>query len=190
MYEELPPNEFWLNFMYMTNLLKMLTRQINSDEMQHAFLNINQSCLQELTQQIIVKFLVLFAAVALASADVAHIVRTDESQAPILKSDYNSDPVGNYQYAYETGNGIAAQAEGIVKNPNSEAATLEVKGSVRYTSPDGTPVETTYVADENGYQAQGSHIPVPPPIPELILRSLQYIADHPPPAEYIKKTVV
>ncbi|XP_013164338.1 PREDICTED: larval cuticle protein LCP-17-like [Papilio xuthus] len=135
------------------------------------------------------KFLVLFAAVALASADVSHIVRSDESQAPILKSAYESSPEGNYQYVYETGNGISAQAEGIVKNANSESATLEVKGSVRYTAPDGTPVETTYIADENGYQAQGSHIPVPPPIPELILRSLQYIADHPPPAEYIKKTV-
>ncbi|XP_068633707.1 larval cuticle protein LCP-17-like [Battus philenor] len=136
------------------------------------------------------KFLyVLVAAIAWVSADVAH-VQIDESQAPIVRSDFDSSPDGAFQYVYETGNGIAAQAEGVVKNPNSEAATLEVKGSYRYSAPDGSPVELSYVANEDGYQPSGSHLPVPPPVPELILRSLQYIADHPPPAEFVvKKTV-
>ncbi|CAG4940857.1 unnamed protein product [Parnassius apollo] len=133
------------------------------------------------------KFLVVFAAAfALVSADVSHIVRSDESQAPILKSDYNIDPSGSYQWEYETGNGISAQAVGTVRNPESEIASIEVKGSARYTSPEGEPVELTYVADANGYRPQGNFIP---PVPELILRSLEYIAAHPPPPapEYVRK---
>ncbi|RVE40182.1 hypothetical protein evm_015168, partial [Chilo suppressalis] len=56
---------------------------------------------------------------------------------------------------------------------------LEVKGSYRYTADDGTPVEVSYIANEDGYQPQGSHLPVPPPIPVAIQRSLEYIAAHP-----------
>ncbi|CAK1580055.1 unnamed protein product [Parnassius mnemosyne] len=137
------------------------------------------------------KFLVVIsAAFALVSADVSQIVRNDESQAPILKSDYEINPEGSFQYAYETGNGISAQAQGTVLNPNTDAASLEIQGAARYTSPEGEPVELTYVANEKGYQPSGSHIPQPQPIPELILRSLEYIAAHPPPpapAEYVRK---
>ncbi|CAH2048485.1 unnamed protein product, partial [Iphiclides podalirius] len=134
------------------------------------------------------KFLIVLAAVALASADVAPSYRTDEANAPIVRSDYEINPEGSYQYAYETANGITGEAQGTIKNPNSEAASLDVRGSFSYTAPDGTPVRLVYQADENGYRAEGDSIPVPPAIPELILRSLQYIADHPPPAEYLKKT--
>ncbi|CAH2048486.1 unnamed protein product, partial [Iphiclides podalirius] len=135
------------------------------------------------------KFLVFLAAVALASADVApSYARTDEANAPILRSDYEINPDGSFQYAYETGNSIAADAQGTIKNPNSEAASLDVKGSFRWTAPDGSPVSLVYKADENGYVAQGDSIPVAPPVPELILRGLQYIADHPPPVEYTKRT--
>jgi hypothetical protein len=43
-------------------------------------------------------------------------------------------------------------------------------------SPEGTPITVTYTADENGFQAQGSHLPVAPPIPDAILKSLDLIA--------------
>lgn len=54
-----------------------------------------------------------------------------------------------------------------------------VQGSYKYTAPDGTPISVTYVADENGFHVEGAHLPTPPPIPEAILRSLQYNAAHP-----------
>ncbi|VVC95672.1 unnamed protein product [Leptidea sinapis] len=122
------------------------------------------------------KFLIVLAVVACASADVSHIVPSADYQVPIVRSTYEQSPEGNFQYAYETGNGIISQADGVVKNPNSESASLEVKGSVRYTSPDGTPVELTYLADETGFHPSGSHVPQ---IPELILRAQQYIASQP-----------
>ncbi|CAH2227885.1 jg19862, partial [Pararge aegeria aegeria] len=131
------------------------------------------------------KFLVVLAvAVACAAADVSHIV-TPDYQVPIVRSSYEINPEGNaHQYAFETGNGIYAQAEGFLRNANSDTPVYEVKGSFSYKSPDGTPVETSYVADEFGYRPTGSHIPA---VPEAILRSLAYIKENTPVVERLSK---
>lgn len=47
-----------------------------------------------------------------------------------------------------------------------------VQGRYSYPAPDGTPITIEYTADENGFRAQGAHIPTPPPIPEAIRRAL------------------
>ncbi|XP_014246911.1 pupal cuticle protein 36-like [Cimex lectularius] len=89
---------------------------------------------------------------------------------PILS--YQNNPNhgdGSYSYSYETGNGIKAQESGHQTGPESQAA----QGSYTYTGPDGQTYTVTYTADENGFQAQGAHLPTPPPIPEAILKSLQ-----------------
>lgn len=52
------------------------------------------------------------------------------------------------------------------------------QGSYSYTSKEGVPVQIQYVADENGFQATGDAIPTPHPIPEAILRSLEFNAAH------------
>lgn len=52
-------------------------------------------------------------------------------------------------------------------------------GSYSYTSPEGKQIAVNYIADENGFRASGDHLPTPPPIPDAILRSLQYNAAHP-----------
>lgn len=56
----------------------------------------------------------------------------------------------------------------------------EAKGSFSYVSPEGENIALTYIADENGFQPTGDHLPQPPPIPELIEKALKYLAANPP----------
>ena len=104
----------------------------------------------------------------------------------MLASSYDQTPEGNFQYAYETENGIVGQAAAQVKNIGKDEVALEITGSNQYKSPEGELVQLTYIANENGYQPQGSHLPTPPapePIPEYIARALAYIETHP----YVEK---
>ncbi|XP_017785774.1 PREDICTED: endocuticle structural glycoprotein SgAbd-2-like [Nicrophorus vespilloides] len=108
-------------------------------------------------------------------------------QIPILAQDSQVDFDGTFQHSYETGNGIRAQEQGVIKNAgNKDAETAEVQGSYQYTAPDGTPINLQYISNENGFQPQGAHLPVaptPPPIPSAILKALDWIAAHPQPQQ-------
>jgi hypothetical protein len=84
-------------------------------------------------------------------------------------------------YSFETGNGIIAEESGFLKNAgNPETEAQVVQGSSSYTSPEGQQISLTYVADENGFQPQGAHLPTSPPIPVAIQRALDYLATLPP----------
>ncbi|XP_043465505.1 larval cuticle protein LCP-17-like [Leptopilina heterotoma] len=125
-------------------------------------------------------FIVALALVAAASA----FPQQQERDAAILRQAQDISPEGQYNYHYETENGIQANQDGSLQNvgPNGEPVIV-AQGSYRYTAPDGTPVEVTYTANENGFQPQGSHIPQAPEIPAQIQRALAYIAAHPPQPE-------
>ncbi|XP_052894994.1 cuticle protein CP14.6-like [Anopheles moucheti] len=84
----------------------------------------------------------------------------------VLKDD------GHYSYSYETSNGIAAHEEGL--------GAHSANGAFSYTGPDGVLYRVVYVADENGFQPQGSHLPTPPPTPEHVFKTLEQIRANPP----------
>ncbi|XP_059612573.1 flexible cuticle protein 12-like [Phlebotomus argentipes] len=75
---------------------------------------------------------------------------------------YESDNIGvdGYRFAYETSNGLAQQEEAQLKNVGTEHEALVVRGSFSYVGPDGVTYVVNYVADENGFQPQGAHLPV------------------------------
>lgn len=71
---------------------------------------------------------------------------------------------------------MSRQESGVMTNPGTPDEAQSVTGSYAYTAPDGTLIQVNYIADENGFRAEGAHLPTPPPIPDAILRSLEYIA--------------
>ncbi|XP_019866200.2 pupal cuticle protein 20-like [Aethina tumida] len=88
---------------------------------------------------------------------------------PILRLDNQNNGDGSYRYQYETGNHISAQESGHQTGHESQ----EVHGDFSYQSPEGQSISLSYVADENGFQPSGAHLPTPPPVPQEILISLQ-----------------
>lgn len=87
----------------------------------------------------------MFAFVAVAAA------QHSDMTAETLRSDSVVLP-DSFQYTYETSNGIKASASGQLKEFNKDEKAVVEQGEFGYTSPDGTPIHITYVADENGYQ--------------------------------------
>ncbi|CAD7082436.1 unnamed protein product [Hermetia illucens] len=117
------------------------------------------------------KAFVIAVILGLAAAD--HINK--DAQTKSFVNDVAPD--GQFRYGFDTTNGINVQESG-----NADA----VQGNFKWVSPEGEAVETAYVADVNGYQPTGSHIPVAPPVPEYIVRALEWIRAHPQKEELIK----
>ncbi|XP_014473827.1 PREDICTED: flexible cuticle protein 12-like [Dinoponera quadriceps] len=118
----------------------------------------------------------LFALVAVTAA--APVDNT--SPIPIVKQAADGPgPDGAYSYSYETGNGIQAQEDGHLNYQGTDDEAIEARGGYSYTGDDGQVYQVTYVANENGFQPEGAHLPTAPPIPPLIQRALEYIAQHP-----------
>ncbi|KAJ8732056.1 hypothetical protein PYW08_014786 [Mythimna loreyi] len=125
------------------------------------------------------KFIVFlgFLAVAVAAP------QAPTEPIPIVKQVSEINPDGSYSWAYETGNGINANENGALKDIGAEEPALQVDGQFSYPSEDGGNIQLTYIANENGFQPQGAHLPTPPPIPEAIQRALAYLATAPPQPE-------
>ena len=120
-------------------------------------------------------FLKIIAAVFALLACGSSAVSDADKNAETTKYVNDIDVYGNYQYDYATTNGINAGEQGT--------GGSDAKGAYSYYSPEGVYVQLAYTANEAGFQASGSHLPTPPPIPYHILKSLEYIRAHPPKSE-------
>ncbi|KAH8364464.1 hypothetical protein KR084_007229 [Drosophila pseudotakahashii] len=105
------------------------------------------------------KFLIVF--VALFAVAAAGLLRTPSGQAEILKQASDVGP-SSFSYNYATSDGQEAQEVGQLKNIGTENEAIAVQGSYRFVGDDGVTYEVTYIADENGFQPQGAHLPVAP----------------------------
>lgn len=90
------------------------------------------------------------------------------AQAYLVKEEpSNNIGLGNYNFAYEQSDGQTRQETAEVervraaRSGEEDSAILRVRGSFGWVDPaTGQNYQVTYVADENGYQAQGAHLPV------------------------------
>ncbi|XP_072750467.1 cuticle protein CP14.6-like [Anoplolepis gracilipes] len=122
--------------------------------------------------------LVAVATTMAAPADVDDSVLVKSfNQIPIVRQAVDGpNPDGSYSYSYETGNSIQAQEDGHLNHVGTDQEALEARGSYSYTDNEGNTFQVSYVANENGFQPEGAHLPEVPP---LIKKALQYIAEHP-----------
>ncbi|XP_061394845.1 larval cuticle protein 65Ag1-like [Musca vetustissima] len=100
------------------------------------------------------KFIIVFAAVfalALAAPADVEIVRSESEVGP-----------ESFKYVSETSDGTQVQAEGQLNNIGTEQEAIAVRGSFSFVADDGQTYTVNYVADENGFQPQGAHLPVAP----------------------------
>ncbi|XP_017134593.1 larval cuticle protein 65Ag1-like [Drosophila miranda] len=101
----------------------------------------------------LIVFVALFAVALAAPANDVTIVRSESDVGP-----------ENFSYAYETSDGTSAKQSGLLKNVGTEQEALAVQGSFKFVADDGVTYEITYVADENGFQPSGAHLPVAPEV--------------------------
>ncbi|XP_042880018.1 cuticle protein AMP1A-like [Penaeus japonicus] len=84
---------------------------------------------------------------------------------------------GRYNFEMETANGIEMAESGS----HGLEGAINSAGSFSYTAPDGSDIHLQYVADENGFQPQGDHLPVAPefphPIPQFVLDQIAFAAE-------------
>ncbi|XP_043646787.1 larval cuticle protein 65Ag1-like [Drosophila teissieri] len=100
------------------------------------------------------KFLIVFVALFAFAAAL-------DSEAQIIKFTSDVGPE-SFNYEYATSDSQSANAQGNLLYPNTDHESLSVQGSYKYVGDDGVTYEVRYVADENGFQPQGAHLPVSP----------------------------
>lgn len=91
-----------------------------------------------------------------------------DAHAEVEASETYPNAHGEYEFGFKASNGIVREESGV--------AGQYVKGFSQYISPEGELVTLKYVADENGFHAEGSHIPK---TPEHVVESLAWNEAHP-----------
>lgn len=117
-----------------------------------------------------------FFAVALLASVICIVSaypQSDSTPVPIVSQSQQLDVNGAFNYAYQTGDGTSADAQGELKSikvPKVDASGAVVgeedgqgtvqRGKYSYTAPDGSLITVNWIADENGFQPD--NLPVAP----------------------------
>lgn len=64
-----------------------------------------------------------------------------------------------FYYSFGTSNGINREESAVVNNLGSDAESIAIRGSYSYVADDGQTYSVRFVADENGFQPEGAHLP-------------------------------
>ncbi|XP_057370491.1 larval cuticle protein LCP-17-like [Daphnia carinata] len=104
------------------------------------------------------------------AADAPSIEPITTTPIPILKQELSVEN-GAFVNNFETGHGIVVNESGNQKQIGTGSGTVS-SGSFSFTNPEGAVITVTWIANENGFQATGDHLPTPPPTPEHVVKML------------------
>lgn len=62
-------------------------------------------------------------------------------------------------HSFETSDGQSRSEQAEVVAPGTDHESLAVRGTFTYVDETGTSYTVNYVADENGFQPEGAHLP-------------------------------
>ncbi|KAF9414984.1 hypothetical protein HW555_007251 [Spodoptera exigua] len=85
-------------------------------------------------------------------------VLPEDAQATIVDYVNNNDGTGNYNFRFETSNGIAREETGSVVNQGQEDQYIEVHGSYSYIDTNGQTVKVKYSVDKDGYHIDDDEV--------------------------------
>ncbi|CAH2232173.1 jg12337 [Pararge aegeria aegeria] len=100
------------------------------------------------------------------------ISSTTEPAIPILRLSNEMDLDGSFSYEALGADQTHYVQHSRMENMGSDKEEQVVEGSYSYIGDDGRTYTVHYIADSNGFRATGDHLPVPPPVPEIIQRTL------------------
>lgn len=100
------------------------------------------------------KFLIVFVAL------FAFALAAPSGEVDIVRQDSDVEPEG-FKFGVELTDGTKHDAAGKLNHIDSEHAELEVHGSFSWVDEKtGQKFTVDYVADKNGFQPKGAHLPV------------------------------
>ncbi|KAF9798838.1 hypothetical protein SFRURICE_020402 [Spodoptera frugiperda] len=101
---------------------------------------------------------IIIACAVLSVAAAA--VLPEDAQAQIVEYVYKNDGTGNYNFRFETSNGISREETGEVINPGQEDQYIKVYGLYSYKDTNGEVVNVIYGADKDGYHIESGEEPI------------------------------
>ncbi|XP_045621217.2 cuticle protein AM1199 [Procambarus clarkii] len=113
---------------------------------------------------------IVLACLAVVAVASPQFRKSDASQAAILKDIRSDDGKGNFNYEFDTENGIYTN---VVGRTGSKGQS-NIEGSYRFTLDDGTRAEVRFVADEGGFRAESPLIPTPHPLPDYAREQIAF----------------
>ncbi|XP_043238895.1 cuticle protein CP14.6-like isoform X1 [Amphibalanus amphitrite] len=109
--------------------------------------------------QVLPRSNLVFAAVLAVAAAAPSELPYERNIVEILRQNIDHNDDQSYQHSFESENGISVSESGQPEDDDS----YSVSGQFSYTAPDGVTYTVLYSAGEQGFQAQGDHLPTPVP---------------------------
>jgi len=121
------------------------------------------------------KLFVIAALLTVAAALPAKREALETKPVAILRSATTANEDGSYSFDFASEDGIERSESGAQKQidpQDPESVGTVMRGSYSYPSEDGTVIRVDWIADENGFQPSGAHLPVAPPMPDHVVKML------------------